>query len=135
MYDALTRFLHTSVRMVVALGVVVALAAWLTGPGRRAGLVRRLWTSGIGAVRAVADGAGLRTGPVGPFVRRYRTWLGWVPVGGALLAYLLWSRPTGWVVVGLGLALLFTLAVVEFLAAEPGPGPEPGAPSGVTRLA
>jgi hypothetical protein len=145
-YDALTRFLHTTVRNVVALGLVIALAAWLTGPGRRAGLVRRLWTSGIGAVRSVADGAGLRTGPVGPFVRRYRMWIGWVLVGGALLAYLLWSYPTGWVVVGLALALLFALAVVEFLAAEPGepaepvepadgPGPGPGAASGVTRMA
>ncbi|WP_234336801.1 hypothetical protein [Streptomyces xylophagus] len=132
-YDALTRFLHTTVRMVVALGVVVALGAWLTGPGRRAGLVRRLWTSGIGAVRATADGAGLRTGPVGPFVRRYRAWIGWVLVGAALLAYLLWSRPTGWVVVGLALALVFALAVVEFLATEPGPGP--GAAQGVTRMA
>lgn len=136
-YDALTRFLFTTVRMVVALGVVVALGAWLTGPGRRAGLVQRLWTSGIGAVRAVADGAGLRTGPVGPFVRRFRVWIGWVLVGAALLAYLLWSRPTGWVVVGLGLAVLFALAVVEFLAAEPeeGPGPGPGGASGVTRTA
>ncbi|WP_329554131.1 hypothetical protein [Streptomyces sp. NBC_00696] len=142
-YDALTRFLHTTVRNVVALGLVIALAAWLTGPGRRAGLVRRLWTSGIGAVRSVADGAGLRTGPVGPFVRRYRMWIGWVLVGGALLAYLLWSYPTGWVVVGLALALLFALAVVEFLAAEPGepaqtadgPGPGPGPASGVTRMA
>ncbi len=140
MHDALTRFLHTTVRNVVALGLVIALAAWLTGPGRRAGLVRRLWTSGIGAVRSVADGAGLRTGPVGPFVRRYRVWIGWVLVGGALVAYLLWSHPTGWVVVGLALAVLFALAVVEFLAAEPaepegGPGPGPGSASGVTRMA
>lgn len=134
-YDALTRFLHTTVRMVVALGVVIALAAWLTGPGRRARLVRRLWTSGIGAVRGVADGAGLRTGPVGPFARRYRVWIGWVLVGAALLAYLLWSYPTGWVVVGLGLALLFALAVVEFLAAEPGAGAGTGAAPGVTRTA
>ncbi|MFJ9633624.1 hypothetical protein ACIRU8_38630 [Streptomyces sp. NPDC101175] len=132
-YDALTRFLATTVRMVVALGVTVALGAWLTGPGRRAGLVRRLWISGIRAVRATADGAGLRTGPVGPFARRYREWIGWVLVGGALLAYLLWSRPTGWVVVGLALALLFALAVVEFLAAEPEEGPE--AAPGITRTA
>jgi hypothetical protein len=74
---------------------------------------------------------------VGPFVRRFRVWIGWVLVGAALLAYLLWSRPTGWVVVGLGLAVLFALAVVEFLAAEPeeGPGSGPGAASGVTRTA
>ncbi|MFF9768569.1 hypothetical protein ACF1GT_18475 [Streptomyces sp. NPDC014636] len=118
-YDALTHFLRTSVRMVVALAVVVALGAWLTGPGRHAGLVRRLWTSGIGAVRATADRAGLRTGPVGPLVRRYRTWLTWILVALSLLVYLLWPFPTGWVVVGIALCLLFLLAVTEFLAAAP----------------
>ncbi|MEU8691185.1 hypothetical protein [Streptomyces sp. NPDC048665] len=120
-YDTLTHFLHTMVRMVVAIGVVIALAAWLTGPGRRAGLLRRLWTTGIGAVRGTADHAGLRTGPVGPFVRRHRTWITWALVVVALVVYLLWSYPTGWVVVGLTLCLLFLLAVLEFLAAEPAP--------------
>ncbi|MFI1504247.1 hypothetical protein [Streptomyces sp. NPDC020597] len=118
-YDTLVRFLRTSVRSAVALGVVIALAAWLTGPGRHAELVRRLWHSGIGAVRATADHAGLRTGPVGPFVDRYRTWITWILAGGAVLAFLLWPYPTGWVVVGLALALLFALAVVDFLATRP----------------
>ncbi|MFJ8822750.1 hypothetical protein ACIREE_13285 [Streptomyces sp. NPDC102467] len=130
-YDTMTHFLFTMVRMVVALGVVVALAAWLTGPGRRAGLLRGLWTSGIGGVRATAERAGMRTGPVGPFVRRYRTWITWVLVAAALLTYLLWSYPTGWVVVGIALCLLFVLAVVEFLG---GAAPaETGPPHGRTR--
>lgn len=116
-YDTLTHLLQTMVRMIVAVGVIVALAAWLTGLGRRAGLVRGLWTSGIGAVRTTVDHAGLRTGPVGPFMRRYRAWITWVLVAAVLLVYLLWSYPTGWVVVGLALCLLFLLAVVEFLAA------------------
>ncbi|MFH0176097.1 hypothetical protein ACIA6D_16325 [Streptomyces cacaoi] len=118
-YDTLTRFLRTSVRSVVALGVVIALAAWLTGPGRHAALVRRLWHSGIGAVRATAEHAGLRTGPVGPFVDRYRTWITWILAAGAVLAFLLWPYPTGWVVVGLALALLFALGIVDFLATRP----------------
>ncbi|WEO96315.1 hypothetical protein A6P39_021040 [Streptomyces sp. FXJ1.172] len=127
-YDTLTQFLHIMVRMVVALGVVIALAAWLSGPGPRAGLVRRLWATGIGAVRGTADHAGLRTGPVGPFVRRYRTWITWTLVAVALVVYLLWSYPTGWVVVGLALCLLFLLAVLEFLAAGGAPD-EPRPPA------
>ncbi|MFF6831944.1 hypothetical protein ACFY84_08740 [Streptomyces sp. NPDC012438] len=127
-YDALTRPLHTMVRAAVALGVVVALAAWLTGRGRRARLVRGVWTSGVGAARATADGFGLRTGPVGPFVRRHRTWIVRVLVTAALAACVLWPYPTGWVVVGLGLALLLALAVVEFLAADaPAGSPPPSA--------
>ncbi|MEV0966355.1 hypothetical protein AB0J25_27875 [Streptomyces sp. NPDC049910] len=139
-FDALVRFLRSTIRNIVMLGVVVALAAWLTGPGRYAGLVRQLWTSGIAATRTTADRAGLRTGPVGPWVRRYRTWITWVLVAAAVLAYLFWTYPTAWVVVGLALALLFALAVVEFLAQDtdgaPGPadrepaagGGPPGAP-------
>ncbi|MFG2759948.1 hypothetical protein [Streptomyces wuyuanensis] len=140
-FDALVRFLRTTIRNIVMLGVVVALAAWLTGPGRYAGLVRQLWTSGIAATRATANRAGLRTGPLGPWVRRFRTWITWVLVAVAVLVYILWSYPTAWVVVGLALALLFALAIVEFLAqdddgAAPGPaarepaatGGPPGAP-------
>ncbi|WP_407837912.1 LPXTG cell wall anchor domain-containing protein [Streptomyces sp. DSM 116496] len=124
-YDTLTHLIHTMIRMVVALGLVLALSAWLTGPGRRAGLLRGLWTSGIGAARTTADRAGLRTGPVGPFVRRHRSWIVWALTAAALAAYLLWSYPTGWVVVGLALALLFALAVVEFLGAEASGGTPP----------
>ncbi|MFE3323642.1 hypothetical protein [Streptomyces sp. NPDC059176] len=117
-YDALIHYLRTSIRTVITLGVVIALAAWLSGPGRHAVVTRQLWTSGIAATRSTAGRAGLRTGPVGPWVRRYRTWITWVLVAAAVLTYLLWSYPTGWVVVGLALALLFALAVMEFLAQD-----------------
>lgn len=130
-YDAMIHFLRTTIRMVITLGVVIALAAWLSGPGRYALVARQLWTSGIAATRATAGRAGLRTGPVGPWVRRYRTWIIWVLVAAAVLTYLLWPYPTGWVVFGLALALLFALAIMEFLAQDTdgtaaqrsGPGP------------
>ncbi|MDX2561424.1 hypothetical protein PV371_17405 [Streptomyces sp. TX20-6-3] len=118
-YDALIHFLRTTVRMVVTLGLVVALAAWLTGPSRPAVVTRRMWNSGIDATRTAADRAGLRTGPVGPFVRRHRTWITWILVALAVLVYVLWDHPTAWVVVGLALALLFAFAVVGFLGARP----------------
>ncbi|WP_037855900.1 hypothetical protein [Streptomyces sp. NRRL F-2799] len=117
-YDTLTRFLRTAVRAVIALGVVIALATWLSGPGRRAHAVRQIWHAGIGAARAQTNRLGLRTGPVGPFIRRHRVWLGWLLVAGAVVAFVLWPHPTGWVVVGLALALLFALAVVDFLGEE-----------------
>ncbi|MGE7386259.1 hypothetical protein ACQKM2_12370 [Streptomyces sp. NPDC004126] len=118
-YDAMVHLLRLSVRTVVVLGVVLALAAWLSGPGRWAGAVRALWHSGITATRGTADRLGLRTGPVGPFVRRHRTWITWILVAAAVVAYVLWPHPTGWVVVGFALALLFALAVAQFLAEEP----------------
>ncbi|MFG2712397.1 hypothetical protein ACGFX2_17860 [Streptomyces goshikiensis] len=122
-YDALIRLLRTTVRMVVVLGVVIALAAWLSGPGRYAVAVRQIWHSGIAATRATADRLGLRTGPVGPFIRRHRAWFTWGLVAVAALVYVLWSYPTGWVVVGLALALLFALGVTDFLAEDTGEHP------------
>ncbi|MFH8339395.1 hypothetical protein [Streptomyces sp. AM6-12] len=117
-YDTLTRFLETAVRMVIVLGVVIALGAWLSGSGRRAALVRGLWTEGIGAARGTAGRAGLRTGPVGPFVRRHRPWFTWLLVAAAVLVCLLWPYPTGWVILVIALCLLFALAAVEFLATD-----------------
>ncbi|MBC2905279.1 hypothetical protein [Streptomyces cupreus] len=117
-YDILIRFLRTSVRVAVVLGVVVALAAWLTGPGRRARFVRQMWHSGIGAVRSTAERAGMRTGRVGHFVHRHRTWISWLLVAAVVLTFALWPYPTGWVVVGLALTLLFALAVVDFVAED-----------------
>ncbi|WP_351227232.1 hypothetical protein [Streptomyces sp. NPDC002133] len=127
-YDVLTRYLRTTVRTAATLGVVIALAAWLSGPGRAPTLVRGLWNSGIGAVRSTADRAGLRTGPVGPFVRRYRTWITWVLVAVAVITYLLWSFPTGWVVIGITLVWLLAMAVVELLAAGDADAPDAHAP-------
>ncbi|MER6997198.1 hypothetical protein [Streptomyces sp. NPDC000410] len=130
-YDAMTRYLRTTIRMTVVLGVVVALAAWLTGPGHGATVVRQLWYSGIGAVRSTADHAGLRTGPVGPFVRRHRGWITWILIAAAVLTLFLWSYPTGWVIIGIALVLLFAMAVVEFLAHDgTGAGPARAAANG-----
>ncbi|WP_112466693.1 hypothetical protein [Streptomyces triticisoli] len=120
-YDTLTRYLRTAVRSVVALAVVIALAAWLTGRGRRATFVRDAWNSGIHAVRAAADHTGFRTGPVGPFVHRHRAWITGVLVAAAVVTYILWSYPTGWVVLAIALVLLFAMAVVEFLTEPPAP--------------
>jgi hypothetical protein len=41
----------------------------------------------------------------------------------AALALVFWGRPTGKVVLGLTLALLAVLAVIEFLGRRPGGGP------------
>ena len=131
-FDTLVRFLRVTVRTVVVLGVAVALGAWLSGPGQRAGQARSVWTSALGAARGAADRAGLRTGPVGPWVHRFRSWLAWAFVLAAGVALALWHYPTAWVVVGLVLAVVFALAVVEFLderpTAPPQAGPPPAAP-------
>ncbi|MEV6108979.1 hypothetical protein AB0M28_30390 [Streptomyces sp. NPDC051940] len=137
-YDILIRFLRRGIRTVAVVGILVALGAWLTGRGKRARAVHAMWDSGIGATRHAATHAGMRLGPVGPWVHRFKSWLNWGAVALAALAVVLWSSPTAWVVILLVVALLAVLAVIEFLDTggdgeapadeEQGPGSTEGTP-------
>ncbi|MEU0834345.1 hypothetical protein [Streptomyces sp. NPDC005969] len=125
-FDALVVQLRAVVRLVVTLGTVVALAAWLSGEGRAATRVKSMWNGGIGAVR---DAAGITGGPVGVWVHRAKQWLNWTVVVVAAAVLIVWDRPTGLVTVWIALAALFALAVVEFLDDDSTPHmlPEPHA--------
>lgn len=111
-YDTVTRFLTADVRMLVALGLIVALGAWLSGPGRWASRVHGMWMSGITAAR---HASGARTGTVGTWVHRHKKWLTWGVIVAAALALVLWHYPTTAVVVWLAVAVLLALALLEFL--------------------
>ncbi|MCX4784841.1 MULTISPECIES: hypothetical protein [unclassified Streptomyces] len=119
-FDALAGPARTLVRVVITLGIVVALAAWLTGAGRAATRVEAMWSGGIGAVR---DAAGVTGGPVGSWVHRARAWLNWTVVVVAAAVLVVWDRPTGLVTVCIALCALFALAVVEFLDGDRTPRP------------
>ena len=126
-YDQLVLFLRTAVRAVMVLGIAVGLGAWLTGNGERAAQVRRVGNAGIDATRTAALSVGLRLGPVGAFVHRYRKWIGWVVLAAGGLTLALWSYPTGWVVFWIVVVVLAVLAVVRFL--DETPSERPGAPA------
>ncbi|MFD5818434.1 hypothetical protein [Streptomyces sp. NPDC127038] len=130
-FDTLVRYLRTSVRLVITLGIIVALAAWLTGSGRAARRVNAAWTGGIGAVRTAT---GVELGAVGAWVHRVKTWLNWTVVVVAAVILLVWNYPTAVVTVWIAVLALVALAVVEFLdddgtphLAGPGPGEGPAA--------
>ncbi|MFI6490882.1 hypothetical protein [Streptomyces sp. NPDC050564] len=111
-YDTLVRYLRTTVRMVITLGVVVALAAWLTGEGRAASRVLAAWTGGIAAVR---DATGFDAGAIGGWVHRTKTWLNWTVVAVAAATLIAWDRPTGAVTLWIALGALLVLALIEFV--------------------
>src|SRR5215218_361382 len=116
LYDTIVRFLRAGLRTVFVLGLVVAAAAFMTGQSTTATRTRQGVGGAIGWLRRGAEGAGLRTGPVGAWVQANRRVLRVGAVALASLALVFWSRPTGKVVIGLALALLAALAVIEFLA-------------------
>ncbi|MET8011888.1 hypothetical protein ABZU86_28230 [Streptomyces sp. NPDC005271] len=116
-FDTVTRFLRVTVATVLVLGVVVALGAYLTGPGRLPRAVRG------GAERAAESAAswgaarGMRTGRAGTWTADHRRGLTTtallVPAG----VFALWNHPTVLTVLFLVLILLAALAVIALLAA------------------
>ena len=83
-----------------------------------------------GAIGSGAERAGIATGPVGSWVYANKRALRVGTVALACLALVFWGRPTGKVVLGLTLALLVALAIIEFL----GRPPEPVQPMGEEEL-
>jgi hypothetical protein len=124
LYDTIVRFLRLGLRTILVLGLVVAAGAFLTGPSVTAVRTRHSLAGGLGWLRGGAEQAGLRTGPVGAWVYRNRRALRIAAVVVAALALVFWSRPTGKVVIGLTLALLAALAIIELLARPPRPAVE-----------
>lgn len=119
-YDALIKFLRITTRMVGTLAVLVALGAFLNGPTSLAVWIRAACSSGIGAVRAVADSAGFRAGPVDRFTARYKRWIGIAILLIAAVVFVLWDHPTGMVVFWFAFVIVIAFAIREFFA--PGPG-------------
>jgi hypothetical protein len=114
-WDTLTRQFILRLQTVVVVGLVVALGAWVTGPGRLAQALRTGANRLIIWSRAGAARLGWRPGPVDRWVAAHVVAL---RVGALILivaVYALWTMPTGTVVIWLTVALLILVAVVEFL--------------------
>ena len=124
LYDTIVRFLRAGLRTVLVLGLVVAAGAFLTGQSVTAVRTRESLARAIGWLQGGAEQAGLRTGPVGGWVHGHKRALRIGAVVAASLALVFWSRPTGKVVIGLALALLVALAIIEFLGRAPQPTAE-----------
>jgi hypothetical protein len=119
LYDTIVRFLRLGLRTVLVLALVVAAGAFLTGQSATAMRTRQGLTSAIGWLQGSAEHAGLRTGPVGTWMYANKRALRIAAVTVAALALVFWGRPTGKVVLGLTLALLLVLAIIEFLGRPP----------------
>jgi hypothetical protein len=104
---------------VLVLGLVVAAGAFLSGQSVTAVRTRQGLSNAIGWLAGGAERAGFSTGPVGRWVYANKKALRIGAVALAALALVFWDRPTGKVVLGLTLALLVVLALIEFLGRQP----------------
>lgn len=125
-FDTLVRFLRLGLRTVLVFGLVVALAGFFTGRSVTAVRARAGLKSGIGWLRGGAESAGFRTGPVGAWIYTYKRVLWIAVIAIAALVLVFWDQPTGKVIVGITLAVLVVLVIIEFLGRPPSPvAPEP----------
>ena len=121
-FDTLVRFLRSGLRAVAVLGLVLALAAFVTGPSSAAVRTRRFLEHGIGSARGGAEAAGLNTGRVGSWVYEHKRALRVAALIAAGVVLVFWTRPTAAVVLVVALLCLLVLGLIEFLGRPPVPG-------------
>jgi hypothetical protein len=120
--------LRLAMRAVLALALVIALAAFLTGPSGPARWVR----SSVGRVRhmvrARVEGE-RQPSPVEAWIGVHKMALRLTVIGLAVLVLALWTYPSGAVVIGIVLVVLAALAVVELVGWNPPAAPTPTNPA------
>jgi hypothetical protein len=112
--DTLLVPLRTALRMVFVLGLVIALAAFLSGPSGAARMVRRGFTTGADYVTGKVS-----PGPARPWQRwlaRYRRILEVAIVALAALILIFWQYPTAAVVITIAASAVLLVVIVELLA-------------------
>ncbi|MEU6558868.1 hypothetical protein [Nocardia nova] len=113
LFDTVIHPMRVSLRAVAVVSLVVAAAGYLAGPSRSARAVRSGWTRLLTSVRGRRTAAP-RAAEV--FAARYRVPLRLAILAGAVLALVLWSYPTGLVVIGIVLVAGVLLLAVEVIA-------------------
>jgi hypothetical protein len=120
-FDIMVRFIKEGLRVLLVVGLVVAAAAFLSGPSVTAVRTRTFFVRGLGRIRETGEHAGLRTGPVGQWTYAHRVGL---RVGAAALIaiiLLFWSEPSGLTVLFLAIILLVILGLIELIGKRPAP--------------
>jgi hypothetical protein len=131
-FDILVRFLRNGIRVIAVFGIIIALAAFLTGPSRLAVRIRQGSRDLIGGLGRRADEAGWDAGPVGEWVAAHKVGLRIAGVAFAFFVLFLWDRPRPLTLLVLALLLLVYLAAIEFLgrSVEPAGPSEPSGTAG-----
>jgi hypothetical protein len=118
-FDALVHFLKQGLRVVLAVGLVIALGAFITGPSRAAVRTRAALGSGVTWLRNLGERRGMSTGPVGEWTYRHRALLRIGALTLVALILVFWGQPTALTVILLVVILLILLGLIELVASPP----------------
>ena len=122
-FDAMVYFIKVGLRVVLAVGLVVAIGAFITGPSRAAIQTRSALKSWLGWIRNFGERRGVSAGPVGEWTYAHRRGLRIGAVALFALIFVFWGHPTGLVVIVLVILLLLVLGLIELIGRPPA---EPG---------
>jgi hypothetical protein len=119
-FDAFVHFIKVTLRVVLAVGLVVALGAFITGPSRMATQIRSALKSGVDWIRNFGERRGVSTGPVGEWTYLHRRILRIAAVALFALIFVFWGQPDLLVVIVLVILLLIVLGLIELIGRPPG---------------
>ncbi|WP_157740884.1 hypothetical protein [Jiangella sp. DSM 45060] len=126
LFDQVVSLLRTTLRMVLAAGLAVALVAWLTGPSPQAVAVRR----GVARLGDVGTGWGWRESAAAVWLRRHKRPVQIAVLSVAVLVFVFWNYPNAAVVLGILLVAGVLLAALELATGQAAPsGPSAARPS------
>ena len=123
LYDTLVRFIKDGLRWLLVVGLIVAIAAFFTGPSVTAVRTRRGLSNGLAWLRSGGEQHGLRTGPVGAWVYQYRTALRIGAVALFALIFVFLATPSATSAIVLAILLLVVLGLIELIGRPPEQGP------------
>lgn len=118
-YDTLVRFIKEGLRAMLVVGLVVALAAFLTGPSATAVKTRRTVAGWFGRLRGFGDRKGVSTGPAGAWTYSHRKGLRVSTVALVALIFVFVGQPSAALVIVLVIVLLVLLALIELIGRPP----------------
>jgi hypothetical protein len=119
LYDTLIRFIRDGLRVLLVVGLIVAIAAFFSGPSVTAVRTRGAFKSGFDWLRRSGEHAGVSTGPVGRWTYTYRKALRIGAVTIAALVFVFWGQPTWVTALVIAIILLIVLGLIELIGRPP----------------
>jgi uncharacterized membrane protein SirB2 len=119
LYDTLIRFIRDGLRVLLVVGLIVAIAAFFTGPSVTAVRTRGAFERGFAWIRSSGEHAGLSTGPAGRWTYTHRKALRVTAVAIAALVLVFWGQPTWVTALVIAIVLLIVLGLIELIGRPP----------------
>jgi len=118
-FDTLVRFIKEALRVLLVVGLIVAIGAFFTGPSTTAVRTRAGFVSAFDWLRSSGERKGLSTGPAGRWTYAHRHALRISAVGLAAVIFVFQGRPTAGSVIVLVILLLLVLGLIELIGRPP----------------